>query len=123
MTRSSSDSTSQLDELTAALRQLDLARARIARAIALFSDTSPSPPPRRPSPAPTHRSVSPERQPPLLPNSPFRLTDRVRIRYPNRGQQSTGVIVGATRGGYLCIRTPNGDVIRRLPHNILLDTS
>lgn len=113
----------QVDELTAALRHFDLARARVANALAPLAGT----PPRDSSPAarpvslpvrPASPSPSPERSPPLLPNSDYRLGDRVRIRFPSPGQQSTGVIIGVSRGGFLYVRTSNDDVVRRLPHNL-----
>ena len=111
-----SSSSLDLSELTAALRQLDLARDRLNRALdALSLPRSRSTPP----PALLRRaSPSPERAPPLLPTSNLRLGDRVQIRFPNPGQQNTGIVVGATRGGFVYVRTSNGDVIRRMPHNL-----
>jgi len=116
MTRTSSFA-DKARELKEAFRELDIARERLARAISdLNVPRSPSP-----SPSPRHRiqnSPSPERNPPLLDTSNLRLGDRVQIKFPNPGQQNTGIVVGATRGGFLSVRTPNGDVIRRMPHNL-----
>lgn len=117
MTRTPARS-SQIDELTAALHHLDLVRARVVTVIAALAGTPPpdssTATPRSVSSPRRQPSVSPERGPPLLPTSDFRLGDRARIRFPSPGQQSTGT----SRGGFLYIRTPNGDVIRRLPHNL-----
>ena len=98
MTRTSSFA-DKARELNKAFRELDIARERLARAI---SDLNV---PRSPSP-------------PLLNSSNLRLGDIVQIKFPNPGQQNTGIVVGATRGGFLSVRTPNGDVIRRMPHNL-----
>ena len=111
----------QLDELTAALRHLDLARARVATALAALTDTPSrdlSPAVRRPVSPPRRPSLSPDRSPPLVPGSNYRLGDHIRIRFPSPGQQSTGVIIGSSCSGFLYVRTSNGDVIRRLPHNL-----
>ena len=126
---SSQSSSDLITDLAAAFHQLDIARERLARAVAAF-ESSPSPSPSPPSAPPPRRiastsasrhrraSPSPDRNPPLLPTSEFRLGDRVQIRYPNPGQQITGVVVGSTRGGFLYVRTPNGDILRRMPHNL-----
>ena len=119
--RSHSSDSSDLSELATALRQLDLARDRLHQALdnlARPRSRSPSHVPPLSAPSRRHASPSPERSPPLLSSSDLRLGDRVQIRFPNPGQQNTGVVVGASRGGFLYVRTPNGDVIRRMPHNL-----
>ena len=116
MTRTSSFA-DKVRELNEAFRELDIARERLARAISDLNvprSTSPSPCPRHH----IQNSPSPERNPPLLDTSNLRLGDRVQIKFPNPGQQNTGIVVGATCGGFLSVKTPNGDVIRRMPHNL-----
>jgi len=59
----------------------------------------------------------------VLPYSRIRLGDRVFIVNPSEHQQAEGEVIGATIGGYIRVRTDNGNVVRRFPRNLTVQTS
>jgi len=59
----------------------------------------------------------------LLPYSRIRLGDRVLIVNPSEHQQAEGEVIGATIGGYIRIRTDNGNVVRRFPRNLTVQAN
>ena len=120
-----------INELSAALRDLDIAQRRVNRVInrlngierdrieRLHSLVRQENPQETANPAgrtiPDHFD-----NPPLLPYSNIRLGDRVRILNPNQGQSSEGVVQGRSRnGGFIVVATTNG-IIRRIPRNLRL---
>lgn len=55
----------------------------------------------------------------VLPNSNFRVGDRVRILNPSALQQDRGMVMGpARRRGFVLVRTSNGDIILHIPRNL-----
>ena len=49
----------------------------------------------------------------------IRIGDRVRIKNPKPGQQNKGTEQGLTATGFVKILTTNGNIIRRVPNNIV----
>ena len=117
MVRSSSPdhSSNDIDDLSAALDQLRLAQARVDRVLRRLR-ASPTVPVAVPISALPIAQVSPLRLRP--PPSVISVGDSVRINRPGRNQQSTGVVIGVTPSNFLQIRTPNGSVVLRQPHNV-----
>ena len=122
--------------LTAAISRVHRAQAEIDHITHLLSSLSL---PSQPSPQPwtSRRSVrvstpSPElppRQlpalvssatsPSLFPNGSFHQGDHVRIWNPRDFQQPVGLVFGIS-GRFILVRTPNGEIVRRIERNLTL---
>jgi len=53
-------------------------------------------------------------------NTPFRIGVRVKIKNPNRNQQSEGIVIGKTKGKsfFIRVKTPNNDIVLRRSFNL-----
>jgi len=53
-------------------------------------------------------------------NTPFRIGIRVKIKNPNRNQQSEGIVIGKTKGKsfFIRVKTPNNDIVLRKSFNL-----
>ena len=131
---SSSSSTDQdnIRELTEALRQLDLAQDRVTAVLRRLTREETHTVNLGPNPRTRGRRVRAVHTVPgdqendivneeqfVLPNSNFRVGDRVRILNPSALQQDRGMVMGpAKRRGFVLVRTSNGDIILRIPRNL-----
>lgn len=96
--------------LSAALHQAQQAQLEIDRLTDLLSNLRPA--------SPHQASVSTRRLRTAFFSGGFLCPgDHVRIRYPRDFQQPTGIAV-STSGRFICVRTPNGTIVRRLEHNL-----
>ena len=117
MVRSSppDSSAADIDDLSAALDQLRLAQARVDRVLHRLRSSSTVPVAVPVPPLPVAH-VSPVRL--RSASIPISVGDHVRINRPGRNQQSSGVVIGVTPSNFLQIRTANGSIILRQPHNV-----
>jgi hypothetical protein len=56
----------------------------------------------------------------LVPGSDLKVGDIVEINNPDHNQETSGVVIGATRDQKIKIRTATGHTIRRVPNNLTL---
>jgi len=115
MTRSGNNN---IDRLSQALQQLNLAESNLRQVINDINRQDQN------IPETVHqaRRQRNQRRPRVLPYSRIRLGDRVHITNPSENQQPEGEVIGATIGGYIRVRTDNGNVVRRFPRNLTVQT-
>ena len=117
MVRSASPDSSAADisDLATALEQLRLAQTRVDRVLHRLQSSSHLPV-AVPVPPPLIAGVSPVRH--RGPSASISVGDSVRIHRPGRNQEASGVVIGVTPSNFLQIRTPNGSIVLRQPHNV-----
>jgi len=117
MTRSNNNN---IDRLSQALQQLNLAESNLRQVIDDINQQDQRRNTDQNIPETVHqaRRQRNQRRSRVLPYSRIRLGDRVHIINPSKNQQSEGEVIGATIGGYIRVRTDNGNIVRRFPRNL-----
>ena len=115
--RTGADQQDDVQELTEALQQLQLAQANVQAVLERIgtreqAETTTS--------QGSGEAVGEARRRTGHPLSSLFEGDRVRINKPRVGQQNTGVVVGATRSALVKVRTPNGEIVKRLTKNLTI---
>ena len=115
--RTGADQQDDVQELTDALQQLQLAQANVQAVLERtrtreLAETTTS--------QGSGEAVREARIQTVHPLSSLFEGDIVRINKPRVDQQNTGVVVGATRSALVEVRTPNGEIVRRLKKNLTI---
>ena len=108
----------EIDRLSTLLAALSLPSSptRPRSGAHLSPAVGPSSPHCVPSPLPSF--VANPQTRPLLLNGSICQGDFVRIRNPREFQQREGIAT-TVQGRYICVRTPNGDLVRRIERNLI----
>ena len=106
-----------VQELTEALEQLRLAQANVQ---AVLDRITARQQPEITTSQGSGETVREARRRTVHPLSNLFEGDRVRINKPRVDQQETGVVVGSTRSALVKVRTPNGQIVKRLTKNLTL---